>query len=115
MSTAQGGPPSRSSSRVRAPDVAPVVHAGVRYEPLRAASSEGLTPGVYVTATQVADQKRLWTTRVWAIEYDPRREADVQNVFVKSLTLDAAAGVLHVVDEKGRQAQIAIGTGSLKP
>ncbi len=114
MSESAGGPPSRSSSRGRGPVVLPVDHAGVRYEPLTAASSEGLPAGVYIKATDVKSGQRLWTTRVWETTFDARREADVQNVLVRSLILDAAAGVLRVEDEKGRKAQVALSDGKAR-
>ncbi len=114
MTQSQNGPPSRSSSRGRAPAVSPIEHAGVRYEPLPAASSEGLPSGIYVTATNVKSGKRVWATRVWESVFDPNREADVQNVFIRTLTLDAVAGLLRVEDEKGRIAQVNIKDGTLQ-
>lgn len=115
MTQSPSGPPSRSSSRGRAPAVQPVEHAGVRYEPLQAASSEGLPPGVYIKATDVKSGQRLWTTRLWETSFDANREADVQNVFVRSLTLDAPAGLVHVEDEKGRKASIELKDGKVRP
>lgn len=105
--------PTRSSSRVRAPQVAPVVHGGVRYESLRAPSAEGLPAGVYVSATEVAGGKRLWTAQVWPISIDPRREADVQMVFVRQLALAPSGDRLLVEDERGRKATIELRTGAV--
>jgi len=85
----------------------------VRYEPLPAASSEGLPLGIYVTATDVKSGQRLWATRVWETVIDPDRETDVQNFFIRALTLDAVAGLLRVEDEKGRTAQVDIKGGKL--
>lgn len=114
MNTSAGGPPSRSSSRIRAPEVAPVVHGGIRYEPLKAPSSEGLSPGIYLVATELGSGKRLWTTRLWETPIDPNRERDVQNVFLRSLKLDAAAGILDAEDERGRTARVSL-AGVLQP
>jgi hypothetical protein len=115
MTQPPSGPPSRSSSRGRAPVVPPVEHEGVRYEPLQAASSEGLAPGVYIKATDVKSGQRLWTTRLWETSFDANREADVQNVFVRSLKLDASAGLVRVEDEKGRAALVELKDGKVRP
>lgn len=113
MTQSPNGPPSRSSSRGRAPAVSPIEHAGVRYEPLPAASSAGLPAGIYVIASDVKSGQRLWVTQVWQTVIDPNREVDVQNVFIRTLTLDENAGLLRIEDEKGRTAQVDIQDGKL--
>ena len=115
MTTPSQEPPSRSSSRVRAPTVAAVEYGGVRFEPLGAPSGEGLPPGVYVKASEIASGKRLWTARVWETVYDDRREADVQNVFLRRMTLDSQALELVVEDERGRKSRITIADGKVLP
>ena len=111
--TAAPDRPTRSSSRIRAPQVAPVVHQGVRFEALGAASVQGLPPGLYVAATEVASGKRLWTAKLLETVYDPRRETDVQNVFMRSLTLDPAGTALVAEDERGRRWRVELATGAV--
>jgi hypothetical protein len=43
--------------------VVPIVHSGVRDEPLKAPSNEGLPPGVYVVATRVTAGECLWLAK----------------------------------------------------
>jgi hypothetical protein len=105
--------PTRSSSRVRAPQVTPVEHGGVRYEPVLAASSEGLAPGIYVKATETATGKRIWTACLHATAYDANREKDVQNVFLRSLVLDNGGASLAAEDERGRRWHIDLASGAV--
>ncbi|HET6803834.1 MAG TPA: hypothetical protein VFH59_00135 [Frateuria sp.] len=111
MSSPFDQPPQVSGSRGRPPAVAPVVHDGVRYEQLKNLTAEGLPPGGYVVATDVASGKRLWTSRLYASTVDPNIEADVQWTFFKAMRLDAAQGVLVVEDEKGRIYRVDLADG----
>lgn len=113
--TADDDRPTRSSSRIRAPEVAAVVHAGVRYEQLKAPSSEGLPPGGYVIATDVASGKRVWTAKVYETAIDPNRETDVQIVFFRSLALSTTGDSLLVEDEKGRKYSVSVRDGAVQP
>ena len=105
--------PTRSSSRIRAPEVPAVEHAGVRYEQVKAPSSEGLPPGGYVAATEAATGKRRWTARVYETQVDPRREADVQMVFFRSLALAEEGKALVVEDERGRRFRVSTADGAV--
>lgn len=104
--------PTRSSSRVRAPEVAPVLHGGIRYEQLKAPSAEGLAPGGYLVATEVSGGKRLWTAKLYDIPIDPNREADVQIVFFRSLAL--VGKTLVVEDEKSRRYEVSLEDGAVR-
>ncbi len=115
MTTPPDGPPTRSSSRIRAPEVAPVVHDGIRYEQLKAPSSEGLAPGGYVTATAVASGERLWLATLYETTLDPNKETDVQIVFLRSLRLSSDGLSLLAEDEKGRKYEISTRSGDVTP
>lgn len=112
MTTPADRPP-RSSSRIRAPQVAPLERSGVRYEPVSAASSEGLAPGIYVKATETATGKRLWTACLHTTVYDPNREKDVQNVFLRALAFDSGVSTLTAEDERGRRWRIELASGAV--
>lgn len=114
MTTSEDDRPTRSSSRIRAPELAPVIHAGVRYEQLKAASSEGLPPGGYVVATEMASGKRLWTAKVYETVVDPNRETDVQMVHLRSLTLSPGGDYLLLEDEKSRRYRIGLQDGAVQ-
>lgn len=106
--------PTRSSSRMRAPEVPAIEHEGVRYEQLRAPSAEGLSPGGYVTATEIASGKRLWITRVYEITIDPNREADVQMVFFRSMAISNDGNQLEITDERSRGYSIELKDGKVQ-
>ncbi len=114
MTTSEDDRTTRSSSRIRAPEVAPVIHAGVRYEQLKAASSEGRPPGGFVVATEMASGKRLWTAKMYETIVDPKRETDVQIVYLRSLTLSPGGDFLLVEDEKSRRYRIGLQDGAVQ-
>ena len=104
-------PPRVSGSRGRPPAVAPIDHDGVRYEQLKNLTAEGLPPGGYVVATEIASGKRLWLSRLYESPINPNIEADVQWTFFRSMALDRERGVLVVVDEKGRTYLVDLNDG----
>ena len=53
----------------------------------------------FVVATEVKTRKELWRVRVYEVPIDPKLEADVQHVFIQSLTHES--GVLIVTNERG--------------
>lgn len=89
--------------RVSPPDVRPVTLDGVRYEALHWGRARGLAQnGGYLLATDVVSGRALWTARVYAIDYLPQLETDVQDIFIRSLDVAAGGRELRVVDERGR-------------
>lgn len=114
MTDASDGRPIRSSSRIRAPEVAPVVHQGIRYEQIKAPSSKGLPPGGYVSATEVATGKRVWLAKVYDTALDSNRETDVQIVFFKSLVLNQGGDALLIEDEKQRKYRVSLADGAVQ-
>jgi len=106
--------PVAAPSRGRPPDVAPVVHDGVRYEQLKNLSAEGLPPGGYVGATDVRSGKRLWVKRLYVSRADPGIEADVQWTFFRNMSIDAKRGLLVVEDERGRIHRVGIADAKVR-
>lgn len=106
--------PVRSSSRIAAPKVGPITYNGVRYEQLTAPSSEGLPPGGYVVATEIASGTRLKIIKVYDTVIDPNRESDVQNVFFKKMELDERGDALLIEDEKRRKYRIDLKSGEVQ-
>jgi len=105
--------PERTTSRMRAPHVPPIEHAGVRYAQLQAPSSEGLPPGGYVVATEIASGKRLWIAQVFETRIDPNREADLQRVFFRSMVLSRSLDALEIEDEHGARYRIVLADGAV--
>lgn len=105
--------PELTTSRMRAPHVPPIEHAGVRYAQLQAPSSEGLPPGGYVVATEIASGKRLWIAQVFETRIDPNREADLQRVFFRSMVLSRSLDALEIEDEHGARYRIVLADGAV--
>lgn len=114
MTDASDDRPTRSSSRIRAPEIVPITHQGIRYEQLKSPSAEGLSPGGYVTATDMATGKRLWLAKVYETTIDPNRETDVQIVFFKSLALNREGDAVLIEDEKSRKYVVGLKDGKLR-
>jgi hypothetical protein len=97
-----------SASRPAPPVIAPITRGGVRYE------SRWSHRGV-LFAVDEKSGKPLWQVEVYKYLIDEQVETDVQEVFFKSMTLDASGeamliedecGVRHRVDLKTRQAKL---------
>ncbi len=106
--------PTVSPSRGRAPIVSPIIHDAVRYEQVSNVNAEGLPPGGYVSATQVASGKRLWIRQVYETRLSAHLEADVQWTFFKTMTLDETQGLLVIEDEHGRTYRVDLVTGCVR-
>jgi hypothetical protein len=105
---------SKSMKREGPDPVAPVTIGGVRYEvPHFAGEVEGTQNGGYITAKDVSSGQRLWTLKVYETLYDPRREQDVQDVFITELT-DLGDGSMRVDDEEGRSYIVDLATRTVR-
>jgi hypothetical protein len=83
--------------------VEPLVIGAVRYEAVHWGSEIGAEQnGGYIAAVDSATGNRLWTLKVYDINYDPSRERDVQDVFITKLSPAESAGKITVTDEDGR-------------
>lgn len=115
MSSTSGGP-SRSASRTRPPEAEPVIHQGVRYEQLRSAATQGYEPHHgYLVATDEASGQRLWVSKVYAVEIDPNRETDVQEVYFRRMELDPDNQRLLIENERRRRFSVDLRDGSVTP
>lgn len=94
---------SKSSSRIPAPKVPPVVKDQIRFEQVRNGILAGFDQmGGYLAAYQEGGDAPLWTLKVYDNQRDPKREGDVQDVFFKSMVLQAD-GTLLIENERGRK------------
>lgn len=104
----------QESAKRRVPRVDPVVAKGVRYEIVRGARSRGFAQnGGILSAVDVASGKELWTLQVYVVHYDPAEEADVQDVFITEMKLDAAANVLLLKNEERKSFKVNLADRSV--
>ena len=90
--------------RVSPEDVAPVTSDGVRYEALHWGRERGLEQnGGYIVAIDSTSGKELWLAKIYTIEYKPKLETDVQDVFIQSIELSDDKKFLKVIDENHRE------------
>ena len=82
------------AKRVAPAAVAPVIQEGVRYT---APNDDGRR--AYIEAWNIQTGKKLWDLTVFTNRIDPKLEADVQWVFIKSMTIQD--GRLVITSEKG--------------
>ncbi|MBC7699602.1 hypothetical protein [Aquabacterium sp.] len=91
----------KSGSRIPAPTVPPVSIGGVRYEQVRNGLSAGFEQmGGYLAAVDETTGSQLWTLKVYDNQRVPGKEGDVQDVFFKSMSLQAN-GQLLIQNERG--------------
>jgi hypothetical protein len=113
---ALAAPAMAAPKRVAAPAVAPLEIGGLRIEAVTAGRKRGLPQnGGYIEAFDPGSGKPLWLLRVYAIDYDPRLEQDVQDRYIAKLEPGDAAGQLLVTDEDGARFQVDLGTRRVTP
>jgi hypothetical protein len=56
--------------------------------------------GGYIAAEDVQTGAHLWYLKVYAVEYNPKKEEDVQDLFI--CEMGVRDGMLHVKEEHGR-------------
>lgn len=102
-------PPASGKAAKRAgpDDVAPVRLGDTRYEVVHWGLARGLAHnGGYIRAVDAATGRELWVLEVYRVEYEPKRERDVQDVFIETLRAGASGRTLEVIDEDGRHYEI---------
>ena len=94
--------PTLQAKRVGPKAVAPVTVGGVRYEALPWGKKRGLGQnGGYLATFDAKTGSELGLIKVYEIKYDPKLEADVQDVFISRL--DTLDGAVLITDERGRK------------
>lgn len=102
--------------RVGAPTVAPITVGELRFEVLRKTRSRGFDQnGGVIAAIDAASGKELWTLKVYVIDYIPKLETDVQDIFIVALEKTGDNATLIVKDERHRQFIVDIAARSAKP
>lgn len=91
------------AKRSAPPKVEPVIFEGVRYT---CPNNDGKR--AYVQAFDATTGKRLWEASVFRNRLEPGLEADVQHVYIK--TMSVADGKLRVTAEDGRAYAVDLKT-----
>lgn len=97
---------TKSGSRIPAPVVSPIIHDGVRYEQVPNGLLAGFEQmGGYLVAIDESKGSTLWTLKVYDNQRKPEKEGDVQDVFFKSMALQAD-GSLLIENERGKKFRV---------
>ncbi len=100
--------------RIAPPTVAPVTLGGLRFEAIHWGFERGLDQnGGYVAACDPTTGEERWFLKVYEVDYDPKLESDVQDLFIERLAV--AGDLLEVVDEKGRHYTVDPRTRAIRP
>lgn len=103
------------ASRRASPEVPPVAHDGVLYEPLTSRDVPDVDPQtVYVVARDAATRAPLWWVALYRIEFIPHLERDVQMVPIRSLALSADGGRLIAENSRGRRFEVDVASHGVR-
>ena len=95
------------------PDVPPVELDGIRYSQSYGDSQppERLESG-YLMAEDIESGKLLWRVRIYAPEYDPEEERDIQEIYFTGLSIVEDGAALAVENEAGELWRVDPSTGA---
>lgn len=100
-----------AAKRVGPDDVPPVTVNGVRYEAVHWGRRRGLEQnGGYIAAIDSASGNELWLAKIYTIEYNPKLETDVQDLFIQTLQVADDNKTLKITDEDGREFTLDLAT-----
>lgn len=106
---------SMSPKRVGPPKVTPVQVGALEIRALHWGRDAGLAQnGGYIEAYAPGATAPAWRLRVYEIIYDDEMEEDVQDCFIKSMSL-TPQGLLHITDEQSRQYLVNLDTRHVEP
>lgn len=101
------------AKRSAPPQVAPVVHQGLRYVPGWSPGQPGKSTGAgYVEVQEEKSGKKIEEIKLYDIPHNPVLERDVQDVFITSLVVKGEE--LHVTNERGDGYTIDFRTRTVK-
>ncbi len=90
------------AKRTPAPVVPPITHGGVVYH----ARGDGET--AFIVANDEKTGNQLWKAKVYHVQIDPLKEADVQMMFIRGMLLFGEK--LLIQDQAGRCYQLELET-----
>jgi hypothetical protein len=104
---------SKSSSRIPAPKITPIVIGHIRIEQVTNGFTAGLDQmGGYIAAYDTENNKLLWTLKVYENARNLDKEGDVQDVFFKTMTLESDGNIL-IENEKRKRFTVNINDKSV--
>lgn len=97
----------KAAKRAGPAPVEPVERDGLRIEVVPWTEGCGLAQnGGFLAGVEARSGERRWLLQVYSTDYDPRRERDVQDVFITALRPLPGGRDLLVEDELGRKFRV---------
>lgn len=93
------------------PHVEPVTIGGTRFEQALDVDDSGGGDSGWLRAVDASEDRELWLVRVYAPEYDPTMERDVQEVYFTDLAVSPDGDRLLVTNEAGERWEVDPATG----
>ena len=66
----------------------------------------------FIEARDLKSGKLIWSRQIYAVKYDPDLEGDVQDVFIKSITVDG--NNLIIINERNSKYQLDLNSLKVK-
>lgn len=91
------------SKRMAPVKVKPVIYGGIRYE-------APTVPMGHILAYDAATNKLLWEKKMYEVQYNPKFETDVQDIFINQLRIEKGDADMFLVatDERERSYKVDI-------
>ncbi len=94
--------------------VPPISRNGIRYAVQRFEEERFGQSGGIIQAINEKTDEELWSSKIYQIVYDPDMEMDVQEIFIKEMTLSAEDDALLITDERQRRYRVALADGAVQ-
>lgn len=104
-------PPLADAKRAAAAVITPIVQGDHRYYYERADAPDGGSYSMNLVCSEGKTGQLLWKTRIYDKAVDRGLERDIQDIWLKSLSLNG--NLLIAEDEKGGTYQVDLATGAL--
>ncbi len=111
MSTGEG----KLAKREGPQDVSPVTIGNMKFVTIHWGKRRGLGQnGGYIAALDVTTSEELWILKIYDVRYDSKKEQDVQDVFIESMSKTPLENQLEIRDETGRIYIVDVLTRTVK-
>lgn len=105
-----------AQERVETPEPNAVSLNGKRYQAVHWGKARGLQQnGGYIAVIDERSGREIALIKIYSIEYDADLEEDVQDIFIKKLSLDTTKPTLWVENERGNVYALDLLDFSVKP
>lgn len=96
---------NKMAKRGGPPEVPSIIHENIEYSVIHFGAELGESQnGGFIAAKDCTTDTRLWVLKVYETQYNPKKEMDVQDIFIEKIAI--TNGKLRVVDRLARQFMI---------